>query len=80
MERAGQSPGWSIALVNNTSKHLFLDLGSTLGSAHAGLLPSQLISSPYLKQQRERRKRVSEDTQIDTCKCFKLHCHIHFDN
>ena len=70
MGRAGRlgSPGWSIAFINNTNKHLFLDIVSTLSS---GLLPSQLINSPYLKQQRERRKRVADNKQTGSCKHSK---------
>jgi ATP-dependent RNA helicase DDX59 len=73
MGRAGRlgSPSWSIAFINNTNKHLFLDLVNTLSPEQSCLLPSQLVNSPHLKQQRERRKRRAEDKQTGSYKRSK---------
>ncbi|XP_035662927.1 probable ATP-dependent RNA helicase DDX59 [Branchiostoma floridae] len=57
--RAGRlgSSGRAMAFINNNNKGLFLDLFDTLHPLHMQM-PSQLVNSPHLQQQRERRKRT----------------------
>ncbi|CAH1254758.1 DDX59 [Branchiostoma lanceolatum] len=56
--RAGRlgSNGRAMAFINNNNKGLFLDLFDTLHPLHMQL-PSQLVNSPHLQIQRERRER-----------------------
>ncbi|KAI8481351.1 DEAD (Asp-Glu-Ala-Asp) box polypeptide 59 [Branchiostoma belcheri] len=56
--RAGRlgSSGRAMAFINNNNKGLFLDLVDTLNPLHLHM-PSQLVNSPHLQQQRERRER-----------------------
>ncbi|XP_062516885.1 probable ATP-dependent RNA helicase DDX59 [Corticium candelabrum] len=73
--RAGRlgSHGSSITFINNTNKNLFLDIVTTLCPLSA-VLPSQLLNSPHLIQQKTKQKRkriVTEDTQGDRHKSQK---------
>lgn len=55
--RAGRlgSTGWALTFINNTSKHVFIDLVETLQPL-AVTLPQELLNSPYLLQQNQRSK------------------------
>jgi len=55
--RAGRlgSTGWALTFINNTSKHVFIDLVETLQPL-AVTLPQELLNSPYLLQQKQRSK------------------------
>ena len=55
--RAGRlgSTGWALTFINNTNKHVFIDLVETLQPL-AVTLPEELLNSPYLLQQKQRSK------------------------
>ena len=68
--RAGRlgSIGWALTFINNTSKHVFIDLVETLQPL-AVTLPQELLNSPYLLQQKQRskesaNKRKHRDTLV----------------
>jgi len=59
--RAGRlgAPGWAITFVNNENKSVFAELVDILEPLEVQL-PSQLLHSPHLSLQRERRKRKQQ--------------------
>jgi len=54
--RAGRlgKTGWALTFINNTNKSVFLDLVETLQPLGVHL-PEELLNSPYLLQQKQRR-------------------------
>ena len=60
--RAGQmhSSGLSIAFINNSNKHLFLDL-KELFDMIKGNLPFEILNSPYLENLREKRVKLYKE-------------------
>ena len=62
------STGWALTFINNTNKLVFLDLVETLQPLGVNL-PEELLNSPYLHQQKQRkkdssRKRKYKDTLV----------------
>ncbi len=56
--RAGKldSKGFAITFINNNNKEVFLKITETL--QNSGIkIPEEILNSPYLQQQKERRKR-----------------------
>eukprot|EP00794_Sanderia_malayensis_P009983 gene9983-11005_t len=49
--------GFAITFINNGNKELFLRLTETLGDSAQVKIPAEVLNSPYLQQQKERRKR-----------------------
>ena len=54
--RAGKldSKGFAITFINNNNKNVFLNFTETLQNADINI-PAELMNSPYLQQQKERR-------------------------
>ncbi|XP_065672655.1 uncharacterized protein LOC100210997 isoform X2 [Hydra vulgaris] len=63
--RAGQlhSYGLSIAFINNSNKHIFLDL-KELFETTKGNLPFEILSSPYLQTLRETRIKLYKEGKL----------------